>query len=37
MAGEVWLALVPLGGKVLTIASDPEGNGPGAIHVFDQE
>jgi hypothetical protein len=24
-------------GKVLAIASDPEGNGPGAIHVFDQE
>jgi len=37
VVGDTWPAMVLPNGKVLAIASDPEGNGPGAIHVFDQE
>ena len=37
VGGDIWPALVLPSGKVLSIASDPEGNGPGAIHIFDQE
>jgi len=37
VGGETWPALVLPSGKVLAIASDPEGNSAGAIHIFDQE
>ncbi len=37
VAGEEWPALLLPSGKILAIAEDPEGNGPGAIHIFDKE
>jgi hypothetical protein len=37
VGGDTWPALVLPSNKALAIASDPEGNGPGAIHVFDLE
>lgn len=37
IGGEKWPALLLSNNKVLAIACDPEGNGPGAIHVFDKE
>jgi len=33
--GETWPALILPSGTVLAIAQDDEGNGPGALHVFD--
>lgn len=35
--GEKWPGFVLPSGKLLGIACDPEGNGPGAIHIFDKE
>ena len=37
VTGDTWPALVLPSGKVLASASAPEGNGPWAIHAFDQE
>jgi len=34
---EEWPALLLPNGKILAIAEDPEGNGSGAIHVFERE
>jgi hypothetical protein len=37
IGGEKWPALLLPNNKILAISCDPEGNGPGAIHVFDRE
>jgi hypothetical protein len=37
VGGETWPGFVLPSRKVIAIACDPEGNGPGALHVFDQE
>lgn len=37
VGGDNWPALLLPSGKILAIAMDPEGNGPGAVHVFDRE